>query len=73
VNSLDEKLQPLSFSKGENSSVDSKKEERVEETLEQAIETEKNTLLSIQGLKEVALLTDSDRRKIFETEQEKNH
>ena len=53
--------------------MDSKKEERVEETLEQAIETEKNTLLSIQGLKEVALLTDSDRRKIFETEQEKNH
>lgn len=44
-----------------------------EETLQQAIEKERKVLLDIQGLKEVVVLSDADRRKIFETEEEKNH
>lgn len=46
---------------------------KTEETLDQAIEKEKNILLNIQGLKEVVLLSDTDRRQIFEKEEEKNH
>lgn len=44
-----------------------------EETLEQAIEKEKNILLGIQGIKEVVLLDGKDRRYIFEHEEERNH
>ncbi|MCH8518172.1 hypothetical protein LAT59_00200 [Candidatus Gracilibacteria bacterium] len=43
------------------------------ETLEEAIEKEKNILLSVQGLKEVVLLDGKDRRYIFEHEEERNH
>jgi len=45
----------------------------ITETLEEAIETERNVLLSIQGIKEVVLLEGKDRRYIFEHEEERNH
>lgn len=63
VDKLDEKLQPFSLEKREDSG----------ESFEKAIEKEKNILLGIQWLKEVVVLTDADRRNIFETEEEKNH
>jgi len=43
------------------------------ETLEEAIEKEKNILLSVQGIKEVVVLDGNDRRYIFEHEEERNH
>ena len=43
------------------------------ETLEEAIEKEKNVLLAIQGIKEIVLLDGKDRRYIFEHEEERNH
>lgn len=43
------------------------------ETLKEAIEKEKNILLKIQWLKEVVVLSDSDRRYIFEHEEDRNH
>ena len=45
----------------------------VTETLEEAIEKEKNILLGIKGIKEVVLLDGKDRRYIFEHEEERNH
>jgi len=43
------------------------------ETLSEAAEKEKNILLGIQGIKEVIELTDTDRRYIFEHEEDRNH
>ena len=34
---------------------------------------EKQVLLNIQGIKEVIVLSDTDRRYIFEHEEERNH
>lgn len=48
-------------------------EKKGEETLEQVMEKEKNILLWIQWLKEVIVLSDADRRYIFENEEERNH
>jgi len=47
--------------------------ECVKETLDEAIQKEKNVLLDIQGIKEVVVLSDTDRRYIFEHEEERNH
>jgi len=44
-----------------------------EETLEQATQKERGVLLSIQGIKEVVILSDADRRAIFEKEEDRNH
>lgn len=44
-----------------------------EETFEEIIEKEKNTLLNIQWIKEVVLLDDKDRAYIFENEEDINH
>ena len=43
------------------------------ESLEQAIEKERNILLQIPGIKEVVLLDGKDRRYIFENEEDRNH
>ena len=43
------------------------------ETEEEATQKEKNVLLAIQGIKEVVLLEDADRREIFINEQDHNH
>ncbi|HRI36248.1 MAG TPA: hypothetical protein PK765_04185 [bacterium] len=43
------------------------------ESNEEKIERVKRELLRIQGIKEVALLSDSDRRSIFEHEEDRNH
>lgn len=48
-------------------------EKKSPETHEAATQKEKETLLSIQGIKEVVELSDADRRYIFEHEQERNH
>lgn len=45
----------------------------ISETLSEASEKEKDVLLSIQWIKEVIELNDSDRRYIFENEEERNH
>ncbi len=37
------------------------------------MQKERETLLSIQGIKEVIPLTDADRRYIFEHEEDRNH
>ncbi|MCD5375258.1 PH domain-containing protein, partial [Candidatus Gracilibacteria bacterium] len=73
ITNLEQVTQPLSFSKGENSSVDSKEEKTIQETLTEATQKEKQILLSIQGIKEVIEITDTDRRYIFENEEDKNH
>ncbi len=39
----------------------------------QAIESEKQKLLSLKWIKEVVLLNDADRKYIFEHEEERNH
>lgn len=46
---------------------------REQETLSQAVKKEKQVLLNIQWIKEVVLLDDSDRRYIFEHEEDRNH
>lgn len=43
------------------------------ETIDEAILKEKQVLLNIQGIKEVIVLSDTDRRYIFEHEEERNH
>lgn len=43
------------------------------ETIEEATQKEKQILLDIQGVKEVVVLSDTDRRYIFEHEEERNH
>jgi len=43
------------------------------ETPQEATQKEKNILLSIQGIKEVVELNDTDRRYIFEHEEDRNH
>lgn len=68
ITSLDAWLE-LHFSSQEK--MVSKKEEI--ETLQQAIEKEKNILLAIQGIKEVVLLDGKDRKYIFEHEEDRNH
>jgi len=73
ITNLEQVTQPLSFSKGENSSVDSKEEKTIQETLTEATQKEKQILLSIQWIKEVIEITDTDRRYIFENEEDKNH
>lgn len=52
-------------------SLPQKKQE--EESLEEIIESEKKVLLWIPGIKEVVVLDGSDRRYIFEHEEERNH
>lgn len=44
-----------------------------QETLDEAAQKEIQTLLSIQWIKEVVVLSDSDRRHIFEHEEDRNH
>ena len=73
ITKLEDLMQPLSFSKGDNSSVDSKDESNITETQQQATQKEKKILLNIQGIKEVIELNDTDRRYIFENEEERNH
>jgi len=65
ITSLEQLASPQPFPKGEGVGQD--------ETLEQAIEKEKDILLDIQGIKEVVLMSDADRRAIFETEEDRNH
>jgi len=43
------------------------------ETIDEAILKEKEILLNIQWIKEVVVLSDTDRRYIFEHEEERNH
>lgn len=71
ITKLEDLMQPQSFSKVEDSSVNLKDE--TPETLQQATQKEKQILLNIQGIKEVIELDDSDRRYIFENEEERNH
>jgi hypothetical protein len=47
--------------------------DNLHETLEQAIEKEKQILLNIQWIKEVVLLNGADRKTIFWTEEDRNH
>jgi len=44
-----------------------------QETPREAARKEKKVLLEVQGIKEVIELSDSDRRYIFENEEERNH
>jgi len=84
IKNLDEIMQPLSFSKGalshslgqtQNPSVDLKEQSVVQkvETLTQAKQSEKEILLNIKWIKEVVEITDTDRRYIFEHEEDRNH
>lgn len=43
------------------------------ETINEVAEKERQILLDIQGIKEVVELSDSDRRYIFENEEDRNH
>jgi hypothetical protein len=45
----------------------------ITETLQQATQKEKQILLQIQWIKEVVELTPTDRRYIFEHEEDRNH
>jgi len=71
IKNLEDIMQPLSFSKGENSSVDLK--DKKSETLLEAAQKEKQVLLGIQWIKQVIELNDTDRRYIFEHEEDRNH
>lgn len=77
LTSLENIIQPLSLKKGVQISAkrcpEDTGESWVPETIEEAIEKEKNILLSVQGIKEVVLLDGNDRRYIFEHEEERNH
>jgi len=63
------------FSKKESQIIDAKQDttEEIYENMQDIIVQEKQVLLSIQWIKEVVLLSDREKRYIFEHEQEKNH
>ena len=84
IKNLDEIMQPLSFGKGvlshslgqtQNSSADLKEANTAQkvETIDEATQKEKQVLLDIKGIKEVIEITDTDRRYIFEHEEDRNH
>jgi len=69
ITNLDDINQTLSQSVGQKS----EDTEIKIETLQQATKKEKDILLNIQWIKEVVQLSDTDRRYIFQHEEDRNH
>jgi len=72
IKHLDDVIQLLSSQDRIERGITEEKEE-ISETLQEASEKEKQVLLNIQWIKEVVELSDSDRRHIFEHEEDRNH
>jgi len=71
IKNLEDIMQPSSLEKNQDS--DKNLWSQTNETIDEATQKEKQILLNIQWIKEVVVLSDTDRRYIFEHEEDRNH